>query len=190
MKKTCKKLAVTASLLGALWATAPAHALVGVPIFATGGDVTLTFLGYEAGYKNTLNLTSPDSVTDIFVNKTTPVGTTFDLGSFAAGTELVFSIFVSNTGLTFFTGPGASNPDGVGHADVVFSGLDEATVGFEDLHASVSDNDYNDLIFGLSGVGATPRTTPPVPEPSEWLMFSAGLLGLGMWVRRRQARGQ
>ena len=189
MNKPCKKLAVTASLLGALWATAPAHAVLGSPILAAGGDVTLTFLGYEAGYTDFLSLTEPDSVSNIFVNKTTPVGTTFDLGSFTAGTELVFSLFVQNTGLTFFSGPGVSNPDGVAHADVIFDGQGGATVNFEDLHVSVSDHDYNDLIFGLSGVTGV-GVTPVIPEPSEWLMFSAGLVGLGMWVRRRQARGQ
>ena len=187
MNKACKKLAVTASLLGALWATTPAHAIVGAPIFASGGDVTLTYLGFSAGYTNFLNLTSPDSVSNIFVNKTTPVGTTFDLGSFTAGTELVFSIFVQNTGLTFFTGPGASNPDGVGHADVIFDGQGSATVGFEDLYVSVSDHDYNDLKFSLTGVT---EGTPVVPEPSEWLMLSAGLAGLSVVVRRRQARDQ
>jgi len=149
------------------------HAGLADPLFVSSdGHVTLNYLGYEAGYTNTLWLHSPVHSGPIFVNKTTPIGTVFDLGIFPAGTPLTFSIFVHNTGYTFLSGSADSNPDDTAHAWIDYVSYDLANVGFEDLFNG-GDKDYNDLRFSVANVGQ-------VPEPSALALVFAGLLLAGL----------
>ena len=162
--------------------TGVCHAGLGDPIFvAEDGNVTVQFLGYEAAYTNTLWLHSPVLSGPIFVNKTTPVGSTFDLGLFPAGTPLVFDIFVHNTGHTYYTGDASANPDNVVHALIDFLCNHIANIGFEDLWNG-GDLDYNDLRFSVSNVSATQVSEPPV-----YALLLSALLVLAVVARRVRA---
>jgi len=59
------------------------HAGLADPLYvSSSGTVTLRYLGFEAAYTNTLWQHSPLLSGPIFVNKTTPVGSVFELGIF------------------------------------------------------------------------------------------------------------
>ena len=171
----------TAGLLLTAGSAIPAAAasVVAAPIVVHAtGDVTATFLGSDAAYDSQLGLLGGPS--DIFDNKLTPVGTVYDLGSYAAGTVLTFSLHVLNTGDTFLSGLAGANPDGVGHAAVNNLGRG-STVGFEDFFGG-GDRDYNDLNFSLTNSGA-------VPEPATWAMMILGFGFVGAALRTRRSIG-
>ena len=102
-----------------------------------------------------------------------------NLGSFTPGTELIFRLFVNNTGEAFFTGPGSRNPDGQPHARVQSAWLPgETLVSFEDLLNGPFD--YNDLSFSFTNTKAV------VPEPGLLAMLAAGA-GVVAMSRKRKA---
>ena len=170
-----------------------AHAapiLGGSVVVQNDGEVIAKFLGHTAGYSNDLYLSSPsNSIGLIFNNHATAVGTTMSLGTFAAGTELIFQIYVQNTGYSFFSGPAWRNPDNLAHAMVNDEySLTETYVGFEDLYGG-GDQDYDDLNFSFTNVkGTNQPPTPSVPDSGATAMLCAGaLLGLAA-VRRASQR--
>jgi hypothetical protein len=149
------------------------------------GDVFLTFVSKEAGYSSDLFLTgNPNKILN---NQTAVAGTQYALGNFAAGAELVFSIFVELTGNTFYSGPASSNVDNTIHTS--FSALSSSSVlvGFEDLFNG-GDFDYNDLRFSLSNVVndyTLVHIPAAVPEPETYAMMGLGLLFIGGFLRKR-----
>lgn len=178
------KLTALALLAVAGASTAQAAAILGAPVVvATTGNVTATFRGHTAGYTSTLFLDSPGGPIDIFVNHTNAVGDTFNLGTFTAGTELVFGIYVWNTGETFYSGDASRNPDGLPHNVVdndVYPG--ETYVGFEDLLGG-GDMDYDDNNFSFTNTRAG-----TVPEGGATLTLLAGALALTGAAARRFGR--
>jgi hypothetical protein len=204
-----KRLLLFAAILGTLVAprSVSAAPIIGAQLVATGGDVIAQFMGHTAGFTNELylfdvaNLGTPLAVTAtvggrgpgvIFNNQTTPVGTTLNLGAFAPGTELVFAIYVQNTGNTFYMGPAARNVDLVFHG-AVDNGLPPqfpsygvippgfTAVGFEDILGG-GDLDYDDLGFAFSNVRAT-----VAPEPVTLSLLALGLAGVGARRMRQRA---
>ena len=155
--------------------------LGGSTFVSVTGDVIASFVGSDAGYTSELILDTPgNSLGVIFTNHSTPPGTTQNLGTFTAGTELIFRIHVLNTGNDFFTGPASRNPDNVPHALVDSAyGPNQTLVEFEDLFGG-GDRDYNDLMFSFTNVA----TTISNPEPATWLLMASGLAGL-LWLRSR-----
>jgi len=157
--------------------------LGGSLLVAADGAVEARFLGSNAGYFNTLYL---DWGTNKIFDKNTPLNTVVSLGNFDAGTELVFRLFVRNTGLNFFSGDPSRNSDGLPHARAVTTLLQDGsyltTVGFEDLRGG-GDQDYNDFMFSLTNVVDPPAE---VPEPSVLLLLGCGLAGL--YCLRRKPR--
>lgn len=168
-----------------------------------GKEVTATFLGSDAGYYNTLYLSSPRvSVDPLFIFDRDGIfdqdgeriyhedgePTTLSLGSsFGAGEELIFSLYVKNTGNTFYTGDSSRNLDDLAHASAITSlvdGLYVTKVGFEDLYGG-GDKDYNDFMFSLTNV-----VDPPVrvPEPSILMLLSGVLFSMIISLRQRRFR--
>lgn len=153
---------------------------------ANTGSVTATYLGQTASYSNDLYLYLPSNGNGIiFNNQTTPVGTTADLGTFNAGTELEFMIYVNNTGDSFFSGPAERNPDSLVHVktDDAIAAPD-IWVGFEDLLGG-GDRDYDDVQFKFSNVAAVTEL-PSVPEPTSLGLFGLGLVGVAVAMYRRR----
>ena len=85
----------------------------GFVVIAGGGDVVATYQGNSASYSNDLYLENTGAF--LFNNHANSPGDSVDLGTFAAGTELVFRMHVNNTGYDYFTGPASRNPDGAAH---------------------------------------------------------------------------
>ncbi len=133
-----------------------AAGIIGGQLFATGGNVTVEVLPASAGYTSELHLISPGP--DRFIALNHDVGTVVNLGSFTAGVELVFGIYVRDTGDTFRMGPASRNPDGIEHAGVDNTAPGVAIVGFEDLLGG-GDLDYDDNVFKFTG-GIAPLGCP------------------------------
>lgn len=133
-----------------------AAAIIGGQLFATGGNVTVKVLPATAGYTSELHLISPGP--DRFIALNHDAGTVVNLGSFPAGVELVFGIYVRDTGDTFQMGPASRNRDGIEHAGVDNTAPGVAVVGFEDLLQG-GDFDYDDNVFKFTG-GIAPLGCP------------------------------
>lgn len=183
--RTLKVAAVLlAGIVAAVGSPRPALAALGDMLFATGGDVEVEILPAEAGFTSELHLFSPGP--DRFIATNRDVGAVIPLGSFPLGEELLFGIFVRNTGHTFFMGPGARNPDGIPHALVSFLGPGVANVGFEDLFGG-GDRDFDDNVFQFrGGIAPEPPQSRVIPEPGTMTLLTLGLAGIGL--RRRFQR--
>jgi len=157
-------------------------------IVNTTGNVTATYLGHSALISNDLYLDSPSNGLGlIFNNHATPVDTTFNLGTFTEGTELLFRLHAHETkygigpAWDYFTGPASRNPDGIIHAVVDGQyGLNTTYVGFEDLYGG-GDLDYNDLQFSFTNTRAE-----TLPEPATFLLLGTGLGVMAMTRRLRR----
>jgi hypothetical protein len=151
MTRPCALLGI-AALVALLATPAQATPIVEQTLVATGGDVVVTFVSNAAGYTSELFLDGPlgDELGAIFNNWTTELGSSLNLGSFGAGTELVFKLLVQQSGDVFYTGNVNRNADGVVHAIAEY--VDgRAIIGFEDLYGG-GDLDYNDLVFSFANV--------------------------------------
>lgn len=157
VRRRAVALAVGAFLLssGLGLAARPASAapVLGGQLYGTGGEVTVTVLPHTAGLVSELRLCTPGY--ERFIALNTDTGTIVNLGSFPAGLELIFCIFVPATGRTYYMGPAERNPDGVIHATVDVLGPGQAQVGFEDLFGG-GDRDYDDNNFSFTGVIPNP----------------------------------
>jgi hypothetical protein len=160
----------------------------GLAVLAGGnGDIVATYQGNSASYSNDLYLVTDDGIAnnDIFLfnNHASPVGSSINLGSFSTGAELIFRLYVNNTGTNYYTGEASRNPDAHFHARVQENFLPGTTlVSFEDLFNGPFD--YNDLSFTFTN---TVTTIPgQVPEPASGLLIGLGLAGL-LAARRRRA---
>jgi hypothetical protein len=157
-------------------------------VIATGGEVTATFITgsgcyYDYLYLDTLaagnpNYSNPgggsgETPNFIFVNHGSVPGQVVSLGSFPAGTELIFHV-VADTScsgfgpgpyLDWYTGPASRNADGFCHAwvDAAYTGPYGGTaVGFEDL-AGLGDAGFEDLIYTFSNVTSSAVCTLTCP---------------------------
>ena len=148
---------------------------------ATAGEVILTFLSKTAAYSNDLYLQG--ATNSILNNQTAVSGSQYSLGSFQAGSELIFSMLVNNTGFTYFTGEANTNPDSFIHAAYDITSSQSLNIGFEDLYNG-GDKDYDDLVFSLTNVSVAPSVSA-VPEPEIVSMFAVGLMLLGFVARRK-----
>jgi hypothetical protein len=209
-------LAGAAALVGVLASSSQATPIYGTMI-ATGGNVVVTFDSNDAAYMSELFLDGAygDELGVLFNNKTTAVGTSMNLGSFAAGTELVFKLIVHETGDVFYTGADSRNPDSVAHA-MVYGGEEQVLIGFEDVFGG-GDFDYNDLMFaftnvagddtavgvgsgattgsasgraggGAAGGGSGGVAVAAVDEPGTLVLLGSGLSMLVVVMRRQRSK--
>lgn len=190
-------------------ATAQATAVLGGSVVATGGAVEARFDYNGAAYTNELHMNLYlNGQQVIFNNQTSTVNSTVNLGTYAAGTELIFWIEVVSPASAhnlFYTGPGSRNADGIAHA-IVTDGTDadlqavasanglnltdliartspqagRTWVGFEDIFGG-GDRDYEDLVFSFTNTVASNG----VPEPGT--LGLVGLAGLAALRRRRRS---
>ncbi|MCA2618421.1 MULTISPECIES: PEP-CTERM sorting domain-containing protein [unclassified Microcystis] len=157
--------------------------------------IIATYEGNSAWFSNSLylmrdGLGNPgddgDFSNDLFIfnNHSSTVGSTVSLGSFSIGTELIFRLFVQNTGDNFFNGPASRNPDNKTHARVQENWMPNKTlVSFEDLFNGPFD--YNDLSFSFTNT-FTNTGTMLVPEPTSTLsLLALGTLGAASTLKRK-----
>lgn len=161
----------------------------GLSILASGGEVIARYEGSTAAFTNLLYLDNGDSdyTNDTFIFDNGPgtaIGSTFNLGFFAAGTELIFRLFVSDTGENFFTGPAFRNLSGNLHnrAESNWETPGVTLVSFEDLFKGPFD--YNDLSFSFTNTAAVELS--PIPLPGTGILLLGALGGLAA-MRRRKA---
>jgi sugar lactone lactonase YvrE len=156
-------------------------------IVTNDNPVVTTYQGNSANYSDDLYLMLDASgqpgddgnlANDllIFNNHGSAVGSQVTLGSFMAGTELRFRLYVHNTGYQFYTGPAERNPDGHSHARVQGHWRqNETLVSFEDLYNGPFD--YNDLSFSFSNTGSV---TCPADVAQVGVPYSSMLEPLGL----------
>ena len=178
--------AVGVALISVLVSTA-SHAGLGDSLMAEGGDIVIRFEGTDAGYDSLISVNNVEvnGQSLFFPNHATTIGSTINLGSFAAGTLLDIALHVITPAASniWHTGPAALNIDNVIHANVIYNyngEIGRTFVGFEDQYGS-GDLDYNDHTFSFTGV------TVVVPEPGNFALIVAGL-GTLAWAARRLPR--
>ncbi len=156
---------------------------LGGQLVSTGGQVTVEILFSSSGFTNEFRLFQPPPVQVIGLDSET--GRVVMLTPVASGEELVFGIFVQDTGQTFLMGPGGRNPDGLAHARVqpVPGGFE---IGFEDQLGG-GDMDYEDARIRVSGpVQALAAVPEAVPTLAEWaaVLLAVCLLAAGLYSLR------
>ena len=155
-----------------------AMAQIGGQLFATGDPVEVEVLPSNAGFTSELRLFEPLPERTLALNSET--GKIVPLGSFPSGTELIFGIFVQNTGNTFKMGPASRNPDNVIHAEVVPVSQGIYNVGFEDQFGG-GDLDLDDNVFQFRGgiLNEPTASEESIPTLGEWgvLLLLALLTG-------------
>jgi hypothetical protein len=165
-------------------------------VIAGSNPVTAKYEGNSASFSNDLYLEldalgnpGMDGIfgNDLFLfnNQGNSPGDTASVGTFTAGTELIFRLHVNNTGDDFYSGPGTRNSDGLPHARVQDNWAPSTTlVSFEDLVGEPEgDQGFNDLSFSFENT----RGATGVPDGGT----TAGLLAAGvaaMGVLRRKLK--
>jgi len=158
--------------------------------------MTLTYEGTAATYSNDLYLMldsfgnigdDGDLTNDLFLfnNHSSALGSTFEIDKIAPGSELLFRLFVHDTGYNYYSGNRLRNPDWKVHA--MFErewkpGL--SLVSFEDLYSTPQYGlGYNDLSFSFRNTRNT--KTGDVPEPSSVSLLLVGVVGMIAFGRRK-----
>ena len=130
---------------------------------AGGGDVVVDIKASDSGYNNKIYWSTDNFVTKNYIGIDNQTGS-FNLGTFAKGTQISFGI--DNGQNQFFkTGGASANFDNFDHTKTTET-AEGTQIGFEDL-AGGGDRDFNDAIINVRNV-ATPtgKATPtPIPTP-------------------------
>src|SRR5690606_28952736 len=105
----------------------------------------------DVAYTNRFWLEAPGAPQSLGI-KHSDIGDIEVLGAYAAGTELILSIHVQDTGHAYKTGPAYRNPDGKVHA-IVTPGTGNLLyrVGFEDLYNG-GDLDFDDAVLSVLAI--------------------------------------
>lgn len=200
--KAVRTALVSGALLASSAIAANAQTPSVAPFLGLGGNVSVRFVGSNAGDRSQLfykigGAYNSGSYTLLFTNNNpgaSAPGSEVNIGPVAAGTEVIFQLVNYTSGLTFYSGAASRNIDNTAHVSttnpgpsgtVAIGGGNYTTAfNFEDRQfppGGNADGDYNDLNFELAGV-----TQSVVPEPSSYALMLAGLLSLGVAARRRR----
>jgi hypothetical protein len=123
-----------------------------------------------------------------FITTNRDIGNRYTFSGLPKGSELLFGIYVRDTGNTFKMGDGSVNPDTIAHAGVEQLNFHTYIVGFEDL-LDGGDRDYDDNMFKFTQGITTNSSGIAVPEPSTLIgTVSFGILGGGALLKRGKKR--
>ena len=178
-------------------------------------DVEIFFINEGAGFRNQLFYSLDDGSTKeiVFEDVSSPLGILpngdgalalgqgVNVGNFAGDTFIDFFVKSDgyNGGHNFFGFDPQENPDGFNHLlgyELEFGGEKFVMLGFEDDWISQQayesgDQDFNDVVFVVSGLTYTPPGPPsssvPTPEPGTLVgtLFAFGVMGLTSVQKRK-----
>ncbi|MGB9592884.1 MAG: malectin domain-containing carbohydrate-binding protein, partial [Anaerolineae bacterium] len=125
-------------------------------VLSLGGVVQAQIIGFSSAFTGDFGLFAPESKV-VFANYRDRVGQTAIVGTYPAGTELIF--YISVLGHTY------SNLDPV-QCHVIASGTNRWDLWWEDIPGG-GDRDYNDIVVRveLSETSSVPPTATPTPAP-------------------------
>lgn len=170
-----------------------------LPFLGLGGNVSVRFVGSNAGDRSFLyykigGAYNVGNYTLLFINNgggASAPGSQVNIGPVASGTEVIFRLSNVSTGQAYFSGAASRNPDNVAHVSLgppaasggpaIGGGNYTTAFNFEDRFFPPSDLDYNDLNFEIAGVSQS-----VVPEPSTYALMLTGLIAMGVTARRRR----
>lgn len=197
MKKKIAAALSLALIASAAQAALPIYATPGSPNATTysftkigDGDLTAFFVGDGGSLDLLLGVIAGGVDLGTGLSDQDPLGSSFNYGFVADGTELVFYIEV-NDGNTYFSDP-SLNPGGLNHVfsasyaggDTIglatFTPGDYTYVGFEDLPGG-GDLDYNDIEYVFENI-----RSGVIPEPASWALLITGFGLVGISARRRR----
>jgi hypothetical protein len=99
-------------------------------LVSTGSDILVQVMPSLAKFTSELHLFSPYRR---YITTNRDTRGAINLGNFPVGSELIFGIFVRDTGNILMMGSGKSNPDGVPHASIQILRSGVVIVGFQDV---------------------------------------------------------
>lgn len=190
---------VTGALLASSAVAANAQTPDASPFLGTGGNVSVRFIGSNAGDRSALyyqigGVYNSGTYTLLFINNgagASAPGTQVSIGPVASGTEVIFRLVNISQGLTYYSGAASRNPDNTVHVSssapaasggaAIGGGNYTRAMNFEDRFFPPADMDYNDLNFEIAGV-----SNSVVPEPSTYALLATGLVAMGVAARRRR----
>jgi hypothetical protein len=169
-----------------------------VPIaFDTDCDVSVTFVGSDAGYNNTFGWVSavpPGGILNpLGTGHGTHLDSGFSIGPRAAHEDIYLYITTDEQmKRTYFSGPSSANPDALEHVKVAPEDAHLVLVGFEDLYRG-GDRDFNDVTLAVactpvvkSQPVAESRPVPEFPTLAFPIAFIAGMLGAMLFLQRNR----
>jgi hypothetical protein len=135
---------------------------VGGTVFSTGDDVQVTIIqGSIPSYNSDLYYYDSGSLGSVLCGSGKDYGHATTLTNLAPSNELIFFIYVHETGSYWYSGDVARNFDHSLHSKVDCGTNGTAIMGFEDL-ANGGDFSYNDVTFTITRLPAPARVaTPP-----------------------------
>ncbi len=134
----------------------------------------------------------PGPAVDTIVTWTSPAAGVYSISGFfelldVSPSGVIGQVYNGSTSLftSILTGPGAVHPDTAGQRKN-FSFVETLAAGST---LSFGVNNDGNFLFDSTGFDATitSGTTPTVPEPSSFVLFVAGLCGLGYWRLRSRS---